>query len=247
MKRFASVAVLLLLSAGCHAPMPSWNMFRPAGATRVPPPPTGGYGAPPSYYTTPPAAPPATAPSSIAPTSAPVGTGFRSSTSNRWSNIDDPAIGPIAKENSWEPTRPEQSNSQVVDLRDVDVALASHETAAPFVPSTVVVERDGPIRILPPAASAAFSSSASLSTAATTEPPRMRGMIVNDTTRVSEPRPFIPSGRVIDISQLPDATVSARSANNQTSTASSTSSSSQATVTDGGWKSRTTTLRVAGT
>ena len=39
MKRFTSVVVVLLLSAGCHAPMPTWNMFRPAGVTRVPAPP----------------------------------------------------------------------------------------------------------------------------------------------------------------------------------------------------------------
>jgi len=237
MRHFALVAATLVLSAGCHAPMPTWNMFRPAGATRVPPPPTGGYDAPQSYYTTPPAMTPAT----VAPTSAQVGTGVRPSTSNRWSNIEDPAIGPIAKENSWAPTRPAQSNAQVADLRDVDVALASHETAAPFVPSTVVVEHDGPIRILPPEYSRSFSSQAA------PEPPRLRGMVVNDTTRESEPQPFIPSGRVIDMSQLPDASVAARSANNQTSTAASQSSPRQATVIDGGWKTRTETLRVAGT
>jgi len=245
MRHFVSVAVVLVLSAGCHAPMPSWNMFRPANVTRVPPPPTGGYGTPQTYYTTPPTVPPATAPATIAPISAPVGTGFRLSASNRWSNIDDPAIGPIAKENTWEPTRPAQSNAQVVDLRDVDATLASHETAVPFVPSTVVVSHDGPIRVLPPEAPAALSGPASTSLA-TSEPPRLRGMIVNDTTRESEPRPFSPSGRVIDISQLPDAPVAARSENNQTSTTSSTSSTRQATVIDGGWKSRTTTLRVAG-
>lgn len=244
MKSFASVAVMLVLSAGCHAPMPSWNMFRPASATRVPPPPTSGYGAPQTYYTTPPAVVPTTAPATIAPTSAPIGTGFRPSESNRWSNIEDPAIGPIARENFWEPTRPVQSNAQVVDMRDVDVALASHETAAPFVPSTVIVEREGPIRILPPDASGAFSSSDSFSSTAS-ESPRLRGMIVNDTTRASEPRTFVPSGRVIDISQLPDAPIAARSATSQTTT-STQSSAGQATVIDGGWKSRTTTLRVAG-
>lgn len=243
MKRLALGAAILILSAGCqaptpswHAPMPDWNMFRPANATRVPPPPTGGYGAAQPYYTT----PPTTAPSTIAPTSAPVGTGFRPSTSNRWSNIDDPVIGPIAKENTWAPTRPAQSNTQIVDLRDMDVALASHETAAPFVPSTVVVERDGPIRILPP------EYSRSLSVPATSQPPRLRGMVVNDATRAAEPRTFVPSGRVIDISQLPDAPVAARSTNNPTSTTPRQSSTSQATVIDGGWKSRSTTLRVAG-
>jgi hypothetical protein len=72
-------------------------------------------------------------------------------------------------------------------------------------------------------------------------------MTVNDTTRVSEPAPFIPSGRVIDISQLPNAPVAMRSANSQSSTASSQPSTAQATVIDGSWKSRTKTLRVAGT
>lgn len=226
MKRFTSVVVVLALSAGCHAPMPTWNMFRPDGVTRVPAPPTGGYEVTQPYYGTPPAAlPSTTVPSTIAPTSAPVGTGFRPATSNRWSNIDDPAIGPIAKENTWEPTRPAQSNAQVADLRDVDVALASHEAAAPFVPSTVVVEHDGPIRILPSATSTVSNE--------------------------SEPRPFIPPGRVVDISQLPDAPVVARSANIQASTVTSQSATSQATATqdagsDGGWKMRTKTLRVAG-
>ncbi|MBI2477946.1 MAG: hypothetical protein HYV60_04665 [Planctomycetia bacterium] len=241
MKRFALVAAIVLLGSGCRAPMPNWSMLGPYGATRVPPPPTGGYGVQQPYYapgqTT---TPPATVPTTIAPTSSPVGTGFQPSTSNRWSNIDDPAIGPIAKDDSWAPTRPTQTNAQVVDLGDADVALASHETAAPFVPPTKVVEYDGPIRILAPNSSPNFADST------TTEPPRLRGMAVNDTTRVAEPAPFIPSGRVIDISQLPDSPVAVRSADSRTATATSQSSTAQATVIDGGWKSRTTTLRVAG-
>jgi hypothetical protein len=190
---------------------------------------------------------PSTAPPNIAPTSSPVGTGFRAAPSNRWSNIVDPAVGPIAQDDSWAPTRPAQTNSQVADLRDADVALAGHETAAPFVPSTTVVEYDGPIRILPPDASPTLAAST------TTESPRLRGMIVNDTTRASEPAPFISSGRVIDISQLPDAPVATRSADTKSSTTSGASATSrqsstaQATVIDGGWKSRTTTLRIAGT
>ncbi|MDA1055186.1 MAG: hypothetical protein O3C40_32590 [Planctomycetota bacterium] len=237
MKHFALVGAILVLSAGCRAPMPNCNMFGPYGATRVPPPPTGGYGAPQSYYTPrPTTVPPTSVPSTISPTSTPVGTGFRPSPSNRWSNIDDPAIGPIAQDNTWAPTRPAISDARVVDLRDLDVALASHATAIPSVPSTVVVEHDGPIRIL-----------SSESSTANAELPRLRGMFVNDVTRVAEPRPFVPSGRVIDISQLPDAPVAARTAQTQSSQAASQSSTRQATVIDGGWKTRTTTLRVAGT
>lgn len=252
MKRFALVAAILALGIGCRAPMPKWDMFGPYGNTRVAPPPTGGYGVQQPYYapgpttapptTAPPTtSPPTTLPQTIAPTSAPVGTGFRPSSANRWSNIDDPAVGPIAKNNSWAPSRPVPTAEQVVDLRDADVALASHETAAPFVPPTTVVEYDGPIRILPPESSPAFVSSTA------TAPPRLRGMTINDTTRLSEPAPFVPSGRVIDISQLPDAPITMRSASSQSSTAESHSSTAQATVVDGGWKSRTTTLRVAGT
>ncbi|MEO8495619.1 MAG: hypothetical protein ABI614_11155 [Planctomycetota bacterium] len=240
MKRFASVVALLVLTAGCHAPMPSWNMFRPANATRLPPPATN-YGATQPYYSAPPAAaPPTTVPHNVAPTTSPVGTGFRQSTANRWSNIEDPAIGPSSQESTWEPTRPAPTNAQVVDLREVDVALASHEAAAPFVPSTVVVEHNGPIRILPP------DSSRSQSTRGEPDPTPLRGMIVNAPVRTSEPQPFVPSGRVVDISQLPDAAVSVSSAPSQTVTASSQSSTSQATVIDGAWKTRTSTLRVAG-
>ena len=254
MKRFALVAAIVVLGVGCRAPMPNWNMLGPYGDTRVAPPPTGGYNVQQPYYapgptTVPPTnvppttAPPATLPHAVAPTSAPVGTGFRPSPANRWSNIDDPAKGPIGNEDSWAPTRRAPTSAQVADLRDADVALASHETAAPYVPSTTVVEYDGPIRILPPDS----PSTTPLST--TTGPPRLRGMTLNDTTRLAEPEPFIPAGRVIDISQLPDAAVVIRSASSQSSTAAAASSTStaQATVLDGGWKSRTTTLRVAGT
>lgn len=235
MKRLALVVAILWLGVGCRAPMPSWDMFSPHGNTRVPPPPTGGYGVQQPYY----APNPATTSPTIAPTSGPVGTGFRPPPSNRWSNIEDPAIGPIAKDDSWAPTRPAPTHAQVADLRDADVALASHDTAAPFVPSTTVVEYDGPIRVLPPDSSRASTASTAM------QPPRLGGMIGNDTTRVSEPAPFIPSGRVIDISQLPDAPVATRSASVQSGTASKQPSAGQATVIDGGWKSRTTTLRVA--
>ncbi|MEX0819117.1 MAG: hypothetical protein WD070_05980 [Pirellulaceae bacterium] len=226
MKRFAVVAAFAVLSAGCHAPMPNWNMFSPDGATRVRPPQTGGYGTPQPYYA------PGATPSTVAPTSTPVGTGFRPSSDNRWSNIDDPAIGPAARDQQWEPTRPTNSSTQVADLRDADVVLASHEAAAPIVPSTVVVEHDGPIRILPPKPSTT-----------TSDPPRLQGMVVNDTTRSTEPQPFVPSGRVIDISQLPDSPVAVRAAASNSSSVSSQASASQASVSDGGWKTRTTTLR----
>ena len=230
MKGFALIAATLVLSTGCRAPMPNWNLFGPYGATRVPPPPTGGYGTPQPYY----APGTTTVPPTTSPTSTPVGTGFRPAKSNRWSNILDPAIGPVAKSNTWGPTRPASSNARVVDLRDVDVALASHESAAPIAAATVVVERDGPIRILEE------KSSPSPSTTSSSKPPRLRGMVVNDMTRTAEPGSFVPSGRVIDISQLPDAPVAASSTRIQ-------SSSSDGTVIDGGWKSRTKTLRVSGT
>lgn len=234
MKRFAVVAAISLLSAGCRAPMPTWDSIGPYGTTRVPPPPTGGYGAQQPYYAPgPTTVPPTTAPTTIAPTTAPVGTGFRQSSSNRWSNIVDPAVGPVAQENSWAPTRPTQTIPQVVDLTNADVVLASHDTAAPFVPSTTVTEYDGPIRIL------ASSPARQSDTLAATEAPRLRGMTLNDTTGTSEPLPFIPSGRVIDISQLPDAPNTLRTASGQSSVSASSSSSGQATVLEGGWKTRT--------
>ncbi|MCA9120516.1 MAG: hypothetical protein H6822_14205 [Planctomycetaceae bacterium] len=234
MKRFAMAAAILLLSAGCRAPMPTWDCIGPYGTTRVPPPPTGGYGVQQPYYAPgPTTGPTTTTPTTIAPTTAPVGTGFRPSSSNRWSNIDDPAVGPIAQ-NNWSPTRPAQTSSEVVDLTNADVILASHETAAPFVPATQVVEYDGPIRILPPNASPAST----VSTAATT--PHLRGMTLNDATRSVEPQPFVASGRVIDISQLPDAPNPVRTASSTSSLSTGQSSSSgQATVIEGGWKTRT--------
>lgn len=215
MKRFAVVAAIVLLSTGCRAPMPNWNMFGPYGATRVPPPPTGGYGTPQPYY----APGTTTVAPTVTPSSAPVGTGFRPVTSNRWSNIVDPAVGPVAKNNSWEPTRSVASNAQVVDMRDADVALASYESTVPVAPATVIVEREGPIRIL-------SSESSPSSTARTTvSPPRLRGMVVNDTTRASEPRPFVPTGRVVNISPSPGTSTTSRTA-------------SQANASVGGWKSR---------
>jgi hypothetical protein len=92
--------------------------------------------------------------------------------------------------------------------------------------SSLVVENDGPIRIV---------SSNSTPTPAT--PNRLRGMAVNDLTKPTAPRAFVPSGRVIDISELPDATIT----DNPTKTSSSTSGSN-----DEAWTTRKTTLRVAG-
>ncbi len=233
MKRIGLVVAVCVLSSGCRAPMPNWNSFGPYGNTRVPPPATGGYGTPQPYYAP---APGSTIPPT-SPTSAPVGTGFRDSTLNqysslnRWSNIEDPAVGPITQLNTWAPTRPTATNAKVVDLSNVDVALASHEAALPIVGSAAIVQQNTPIRIVQPS-----------SVTPTSTLPRLRGMVVNDATRSSEPRQFVPSGRVIQMSELPDAPIARAS----TVPRPVRSASSETSVSSGGWKSRTTTLKVVG-
>lgn len=222
MKRIALVITVCILSSGCRAPMPNINSFGPYGATRVPPPGTSGYGTQQPYY-----APPTSVAPPTSPTSGPVGTGFRDSTQNRWSNILDPSSGPIAKNNTWAPTRPISSKTPAIDLDNVDVALASHNGAIMATPS-LVVDNNQAVRIV--------------STPTTSTLPQLRGMVVNDATRVGEPRQFVPSGRVVDISELPNAPVTQSASASRTAQ----SSSSQAAVSSGGWKTRTTTLKVAG-
>ncbi len=235
MKRFALCAIVLWAATGCRAPMPNWNMFGPYGATRVPPPPTGGYGSPQPYY-----APPTTSPTTTIPsTQAPVGTGFRAPV-NRWSNITEPQLEPLASPEVAPSTRSLTSDVVATEVADADVILASHETVVPLAspPATVIVEHDGPIRILPPN---------TMST--TSAPPQLRGMAVNDVTRPREPGLFVPSDRIIDISQLPNAPRVNPSPSLREAPATqpqSATSTNQATILDNGWRSRTTTLRVSG-
>lgn len=67
------------------------------------------------------------------------------------------------------------------------VTLASHEMP---VATAAVVQPSGSV-----------STSGASSNANTL---RLRGMPVNDATRPQEPAPFVPSGQMLDISQLPD-------------------------------------------
>lgn len=211
MKWIALAALVLLLASGCRAPMPSFNPLAPLGTTRVPPPGTGAIGAGGSYYTPPrPSASPA------------IGTGFRPTpATNKWSNLDDPRTESLANKDGWSPTRNAPANTSVVKLADVDVALANHEAATRPIPAASVIERQGPIRIL----------------GATSHPsrPTLRGMPVNDVTTASEPRTFLPAGRVVDISELRDASPKA-----STSSGSITSSAngSGASAAIDGWQSR---------
>jgi hypothetical protein len=210
MKRVAFVFLLSFAFVGCRAPMPSANLLAPYGSKCVTPPPTGSINASGNYYT------PATTPSSTVP----FGTGFRQTPNNRWSNLDEPNATRVASTNSPAAQR-DASTSKVIGAEDLDVALTSHQTPATVVPATTIIERTGPIRIV---------QSDSRSVAAV---PRLRGMTVTDATQSREPRQFNPTGRVVAISELPDAPATTRTTSVQPA-----SHTSQGTALSGGWQSR---------
>ena len=211
MKR--AVALLLLVAlAGCRAPMPSANMFRPLGQTRVPPPGTNGINSSGAYYS----------PSAPATTTPTIGTGFRPKPINRWSNLDPPEA---TRTNQPAVAAGNNSKSQVIAAEDLDVALTSHQ-AVITAPATNVIERNGPIRI------------GQASTARVVEPLRLRGMPVGGATSSQEPRTFVPQGRVVDINELPDAPVTSSTSTAVTANPATRSNSSSATKTADGWRSK---------
>lgn len=215
MKRIALSGVILLVLSGCRAPMPSFNPLAPLGNTRVPPPATGTIGTGQNYYT-----PPATT------TTPPAArTGFRA-TPNKWSNLEDPNKTPAATTAEWSPDRTDLKTARVVNIDDLDVALASHETPSRVRPTAPVVEYQGPIRIV--------QSNSTVNPSR----PALRGMPVSSASNNSAPRAFVPSGRVVEL----PASATTDSSHSDSSTTPRTRGSSEKGSgggAAGGWQSRT--------
>jgi len=179
MKRMDRLLLLVLVAAlGCRAPMPAFNPLAPYGSTRVPPPATGNVNQPNSYYS------PTGQPASGQPTlTTPPRTGYPANPpGNGWSAQPSPPTTTTAS--ASQTTLPSAS---VVPAPASGVALASY-------PAAVVPPPEKPSSSAPVTMNSTSSDAAAL---------RLRGMPVNDATR-QEPQPFLPSGQVIDITELPD-------------------------------------------
>jgi len=128
MKRLIPLLLAMFVLAGCHAPMPSFNLLAPYGSTRIPPPSTDSV-VPDEYYQ----------PGRQSSSTVPVGTGFR------------------ARQSSTSLSADASSNSsgiiQVSGSKALEqVTPATHETttisSATVDPVTAVVDSRGPIRIV---------------------------------------------------------------------------------------------------
>ncbi|MBP89848.1 MAG: hypothetical protein CMJ64_24605 [Planctomycetaceae bacterium] len=215
MKRIAIAGIAMLVLSGCRAPMPSFDLLAPYGTSRVPPPGTGTIGTGGTYYTP---------PSGQTTSPPPVGTGFRLAppgrTINKWSNLGEPTESKVAADVEWAPTRSLTSQASVVDL---DVALAKQQPTSRVIAASQLTEHRGPIRIVQPSSVSG-------------NPTALRGLPVIGTGVSRAPRSFVPSGRVVDITELPDVS-SGRTVPAPTRAA--TKSRSSATVASDGWRSRT--------
>ena len=213
MKQIAFASAIMLILSGCRAPMPSFDLLAPYGTSRVPAPGTGTIGTGGAYYS------PAN--------NAPVGTGFRPATirkpTNKWSSLGEPTEGKVAGDADWSPTRAEPSQPRVVDLDDIDVALARQQPTARVIPASRVTEHRGPIRIVQPSSVSGGSGTV------------LRGLPTSAAVSRS-PRTFVPSGQVVDITALPLRASSTRTVPAPTSASTSQGGS---TVSSNGWRSRT--------
>lgn len=97
MKWHATVAVIVVCLAGCHAPPPSFDLLAPYGSSRVPPPSTGSLGTGGAYYNR--TAPPATSVPSV-PNSSRAPTGSQ----RMQTNASRPRAH-LAADDSWKPIR----------------------------------------------------------------------------------------------------------------------------------------------
>ncbi len=128
MKRLSPLLLAMLVCAGCHAPMPSFNLMAPYGSTRIPPPATNSVASD-KYYQ----------PSRTTSSTTPVGTGFRARRSSTSLSADT-----SFKTSEVQPL----SGSKRLGR----ASRATHETtsdsAAAIVSATATVESGVPIRIV---------------------------------------------------------------------------------------------------
>ncbi|MEQ8790431.1 MAG: hypothetical protein RIC55_29315 [Pirellulaceae bacterium] len=185
MFRSLPLVVLALVATGCHAPMPQLQPFAGSGSPRVPPPSTGSYGKADSYY-------PAGAQSSLTTEPASqqdvaAGTSnilAQQSTAGTWSASDEP-VGTGALNST-------ASHAQAtgVSLPVVGASISRENLTTPD---------NRPASYHSPVTFASSESDTSKSAGGLA----LSGMRINDATSTAEPQRFIPTGQVIDITQLP--------------------------------------------
>jgi hypothetical protein len=126
MKRLSPLLLVTLVFAGCHAPMPSFDLLAPYGSTRIPPPATNSVTMD-KYYQ----------PSGQTSTTAPIGTGFRARRPSTSLSADS-----SLKTSDVKPVRGSTRLSRAT--------RATHETtdSATLVSASSVVELSEPIRIV---------------------------------------------------------------------------------------------------
>jgi hypothetical protein len=242
-------SLLLLLPAllvtGCHVPMPKFQPFAGSGSPRVPPPATGSYGKPDSYYN---GGAPAGAQSSL--TTEPAGQ----------QQVAEGASNIMAQHNSAGTRQPGEKPVGTGTL--AHSTTASHNqvggaslpvAGASISRSSLTSPEDQPASYHSPVSFAASDRDSSTTTGGLV----LNGMRINDATRTSEPQRFVPTGDVINITQLPRATAPSRPSGirgfsqtgaapsagvietpPQSATAATTSGSSTVELSADGWRSK---------
>ena len=173
------LVAFVLTAAGCHAPLPRFQPFAAAGSPRVPPPATGSYGRADTYYNSTPSsgAQSALLNDAASATAQTDASGWRTPETAIGSGVAMPATSPAIG------------------------ASISRSTAASPQSAQSTTGLSGSA-----AQQAAFIESPSPRNLSAAGPLALNGMKVNDATQVAEPQRFLPSGDVIEISQLPRAT-----------------------------------------
>jgi len=251
---FRSLLLLLpaLLATGCHVPMPKFQPFAGSGSPRVPPPATGSYGKSDSYYN---GGAPAGAQSSL--TTEPAG---QQHVAAGASNI----MAQNSSAGTWQPGEKPVGTGTLADSTttshnqaggaSLPVAGASLPVAGASIwRSSLTSPEDQPASYHAPVSFTASDRDSSTTTGGLV----LNGMRINDATRTSEPQRFIPTGEVINITQLPRATAPSRPTGirgfsqagaapsagvietpPQSATAATTSGSSTLELSADGWRSK---------
>jgi hypothetical protein len=166
MARLAAWFVILLVLAGCRAPMPSFKLFAPVGPSRVPPPATGSSNPVSPYYQK------SAQPSATPPT----GLGQRSAT-------------------PWAPAGPAGESASAV--ASAQPAVVRSESAAVGDSQVRLASGEAPVRFSTPHKPSDLGAT------------RLRGMPVNDATKVGEPNLLEAPAKFKEISDLPQPTARA--------------------------------------
>ncbi len=237
MKRPAALLAVILLLVGCQSTKSTFDPFAIYGPRRVPPPATGTIGQPHSYDQPPatlPAAPPVSSslppvnlqqpPSGLPPRQTRISSdpNVSSASATHW----QPAAAPNSSTASAEPSSGRSDGARIAAVREANnlrwtrhelTALPNGRPTSAEPPASLTqpppladptLARAAQSRLADPtlARAAQYGPASVVSSRAT--PPRGAGSKANEVSPGGEPKPFSPSGQLLEITELPGYTPS---------------------------------------